>query len=104
VSDKSGDNDKVERFFAVLRDHLLELQRRYGVASLGLFGSYVRGEEREDSDLDVLVEVNRTMGLFEFVALEWYLPELLGIKVDLVMKRGLKRRIGQSILKKVVTV
>ena len=59
----------------LLRHHLPDLEKRYGVESLWLFGSYVRGVEREGSDLDVLVEVNRNMGLFEFVALEEHLGE-----------------------------
>ena len=92
-------------FAQTLRQHLPELQERYGVAYLGLFGSYVRGEEEEDSDLDLLVEFDdRPMGLFGFVALEDYLSELLDVKVDLVMRRALKRRIGKRILEEVVQV
>ena len=88
----------------VLRDHLPELRERYGVETLGIFGSYVRGEEREASDLDLLVEASRGMGLFEFMTLEKYLSELLGIKLDLVMKRALRRRIGKRILEEVIAV
>ena len=87
-----------------MREHLPELRERYGVESLGLFGSYVRGEERADSDLDVLVEFSRPTGLFGFVGLQEELSELLRVNVDLVMKGALRRRIGRRILEEVVLV
>ena len=71
---------------------------------IGIFGSYIRGEERNDSDLDVLVDFARVPDLFEFVSLKIDLSELLGVNVDLVMKRALKPRIGQAILEEVVLV
>ena len=95
---------KAGEFARILRDQLPELGERYRVKSLGLFGSYVRGEEREGSDLDLLVEFTDTPDLFEFVALGRDLSELLGVKVDLVMKRALKACIGERILKEVVSV
>ena len=95
---------KAVELVSILRDHLPELGERYGVATLGIFGSYVRGEEKEDSDLDILVEFARSTDLFEFAALEIYLSELLEAKVDLVMKSALKRRIGKRIMREVVEV
>ena len=95
---------KAADFARILHDHLPELTERYRVKSFGLFGSYVRGEEREGSDLDLLVEFADTPDLFEFVALGRDLSELLGVKVDLVMKRALKPRIGERILEEVVAV
>ena len=95
---------RVDEFTRVLRSHLAELKERYGVTSLGLFGSYVRGEAGEDGDLDVLVEFGRVPGLFEFVELRIVLSELLGVDVDLVMKRALKPRIGERILREVIQV
>ena len=65
-------------------------------------GSFVRGEHKKGSDLDVLVEFDRPIGLFEFVAVERYISELLGVEVDLVMRDALKRRIGSAILDEVV--
>jgi len=87
-----------------LEKHKKELKKRFRVKEIGVFGSYVRGEQREESDLDVLVEFYETPTLFEFVELEDYLSELLGIKVDLVMKRALKPRIREQVLKEVVYV
>ena len=100
----TGLQGRAAEFARVLREHLPELRERYGVESLGIFGSYVRAEEKEDSDLDILVEINRPMGLFEFVALERRLSEVLEIEVDLVMKRALRRRIGKRILEEVIPV
>ncbi len=95
---------KAGEFVRLLRDRLPELSERHGVTSLGLFGSYVRGEEREGSDLDLLVEFAETPDLLEFVALGRDLSELLGVKVDLVMKRALRPRIGERILEEIVAV
>lgn len=81
-----------------LRKRLPELRERYAVRSLALFGSYVRGEARKGSDLDLLVEFERAPSLFRFVEMELYLSDLLGVKVDLVMKDALKPAIGRRIL------
>ena len=82
------------------------LAEKYGVTEIGIFGSYVRGEQRPDSDLDVLIEVERPprIGLIGLVELELYLSELLGIKVDLAIKKNLKPRIGRRILQEVVAL
>lgn len=68
---------------------------------LGLFGSYVRGEQRKRSDLDVLVEFVRVPGMFRFLELERELSSLLGVRVDLVEKEALKPAIGGRILQEV---
>ncbi|HEY64058.1 MAG TPA: nucleotidyltransferase family protein, partial [Caldilineae bacterium] len=75
---------------------------RYQVESIALFGSYVRGEERPDSDLDVLVTFRETPSLFKLLRLEHFLSDALGVPVDLVMKDTLKPRIGERILKEAV--
>jgi predicted nucleotidyltransferase len=88
----------LEKIHQSLREHLPELRVRYGVRSLGLFGSYVRGEQEAGSDLDILVEYESPPTFFAFVELEDHLRELVGVKVDLVMKSALKPRIGERIL------
>ncbi len=94
-----------DEILATLRAHLPELRQRYGIRSLGVFGSYVRGEQRRRSDLDLLVEFDdRALSLFDFVEIENYLSELLGVKVDLVEKSTLKPAIGRHILEEVVPV
>ena len=82
--------------------HKAVLQERYKFKELGVFGSYVRKEQTEASDVDVLVEFSETPSLLKFINLENYLSDNLGVKVDLVHKRGLKPRLGERILAEVV--
>jgi hypothetical protein len=80
------------------------LYEKYGVTEIGLFGSYVRGEQRTDSDIDILIELERPpkIGLMGLVGLELYLSDLLGQKVDIAIKKNLRKRIGRRILSEVV--
>jgi len=80
------------------------LHKEYGVRTIGIFGSFVRGEETPESDLDILVEFERPIGLIKFVDLKLRLSEALGVEVDLVMKSALKPRIGERILQEVLMV
>jgi predicted nucleotidyltransferase len=80
------------------------LRERFKVETIGIFGSYVRGDQKGKSDLDVLVEFSEPPSLFEFVELEEFLSKKLGLKVDLVMKDALKPRIKDNILKEAVYV
>jgi predicted nucleotidyltransferase len=88
----------------ILKEHETELKKRYGINEVGIFGSYLRGEAREKSDLDILVEFEQgvDIGLLEFVGIENYLSDLLGVKVDLVEQSALRPRIGKQILKEVI--
>jgi hypothetical protein len=72
-----------------LRAELPYLRERYDVDRLGICGSYVRGEQTEDSDLDLLVTFTETPGLFEVVNLKHYLEDTLGLSVDLGMPGAL---------------
>jgi len=92
---------ELEEIKRILRAHKADLAERFKVKSIGIFGSYVRGEQGERSDLDVLVEFDEPIDLLEFCGLQIYLSELLGVEVDLVLKSGLKPRIGRRILKEV---
>jgi predicted nucleotidyltransferase len=100
-----SDKKSVDDILHTLRHHLPELEEQYGVRSLWLFGSYVRGEERKRSDLDMLVELdNSSLSLLGFIGLENHLSDLLKIKVDLVEKDKLKPAIGRNVLKEIVRV
>ena len=89
----------------ILHAHLPELREDCGVRTLGVFGSYVRGEQRPRSDLDLLVEFDtRPLTLIQVISLEQHLSDLLGVKVDLVEKKILKPAIGRHILREVVPV
>ncbi len=89
-------------FAAIIRANLPDFRERYGVASLALFGSYVRGEQHAESDLDVLVEFSRQPTLSDLVGLPDALNALLQVKVDVVMRSTLKRRIGGVILREAI--
>jgi len=89
--------DHIEKFAKILQRELPTLKSQYHVATLEVFGSFVRGEQTETSDLDVLVSFTQAPSLFQFLELEDYLSELLGIKVDLVMRNALKPNIGRRI-------
>lgn len=88
----------------ILTRHKKEFKEKYKVKEIGIFGSYIRGEQKEKSDLDILVEFEEAIGFFKFLELEEYLEKLLGTKVDLVSKKALKPRIGEYILKEVIMI
>jgi hypothetical protein len=75
----------------------------YGVHIVGLFGSYIRHQERPDSDIDLLIELERPprISLLGLVELEYYLSDLLGLNVDIAIKSNLRKRIGRNILNEV---
>jgi len=95
---------KIEEIKKILEEHKEELQDRYKIKKMGIFGSYIRNEQKAESDVDILVEFEEVPDLIEFVDLKNYLSELLNVKVDLVMKSVLKPNIGKRILKEVVYI
>lgn len=97
-------NEATRHYQRLLRELLPSLAARYHVASLGLFGSYLHGTQRPDSDLDVLVTFDETPSLLRLIELENYLSDRLGVKVDLVPREALKPRIGEQVLREVVPV
>ena len=97
---------KLEEIKGIVAKHKEELRREYRVKGIGIFGSYVKGEQKKHSDVDLLVEFVETsnLTLLDFIRLENYLTDLLGVKVDLVEKQALKPRIGKHVLAEVVNV
>ena|SRR3990172_1211064 len=93
--------DEIRTIIGQHRDVLAE---RYGVAVVGVFGSYVRGEQRESSDLDLLAETLRPVSLLELVGAEIYLGEILGVKVDLVPKRDVREELRETIIREAATL
>jgi predicted nucleotidyltransferase len=91
-----------DQILDVLRRLRPELEARYNVKAIGVFGSALRGEQGPQSDIDVLVEFRSPIGFFKFLELEELLAERLGGKVDLVSKKALKPEIGRAILSEVV--
>jgi predicted nucleotidyltransferase len=90
-----------EEVLDILSNHLMQIKTEYGVAKLGVFGSVIRNEQSQTSDIDILVEFSQATGMVQFLRLEERLQDLLGIKVDLVTHKALKKYIGQHILKEV---
>ncbi len=89
---------------AALRQLLPELQERWAVETLEVFGSRARGDAGPDSDLDLLVTFRQTPDLLALVALEQELSDRLGLRVDLVLRRALKPRVRDGILREVIPV
>ena len=91
-----------DEILAVMRAALPDLKRRWPIKSLAVFGSVARGEAGAASDLDVLVEFARPLGLSEFLALEYALSALVRRRVDLVTRAALKPYIGRRVLDEAV--
>ncbi|HPI03468.1 MAG TPA: nucleotidyltransferase family protein [Candidatus Goldiibacteriota bacterium] len=92
---------KINEIKQKLKDKKKELSDAYSISEIGVFGSYIRGEERSGSDVDVLISFNEEPSLYGFIELENKLSELLEAKVDLVEKSALKPAIGRHILSEV---
>ncbi len=92
---------KIQKIRKILKQEKPFLLKRYKIKKLGVFGSYLRGEEGKRSDVDLLIDFRESPSFLEFVEIENYLADTLGLKVDLVMKSSLKPRIGRYILREV---
>ncbi len=92
----------LEEIKKILKEHKKELRERYFIKNLSVFGSYVRGEQTPESDIDILVEFEKPITLIQFIKLENYLSKLLGLKVDLVIKKSLKPYIKKQVLKEAI--
>lgn len=92
----------LEEIKTILQQHKEELRAKYQVKEIGVFGSYVRGQQRKRSDVDILVEFEVVPGLLKFIELENYLSQLLGMKVDLVRKKSIREELRERILGEVV--
>jgi uncharacterized protein len=88
----------------ILEKHKIILREKFKIDEIGIFGSYVRREQTDESDVDILVTFKKPIDFFLFLDLEEYLSELMGLKVDLVMKNALKPNIGRSILEETMYV
>jgi hypothetical protein len=93
----------IETIVSTLRKHKPELIRKYPIASIGVFGSYVRGEASLDSDVDVAVEISAPMGL-NFVAMADEIESLLGLPTDVVTLRSLKPEVRRNVMDEIIYV
>ena len=92
---------KLEDIEEILRKNKDELQKRFKVKGIGVFGSYAKGKQKKSSDVDILVEFYEPIG-WEFVDLKEHLERVIGLKVDLVTPNALKQQMKEHILKEVV--
>ena len=88
----------------IIGEHRDVLAEKYGMAVVGVFGSYVRGKPRPGSDIDLLAEILRPISLLEIVGAELYLSDLLGTKVDLVPKRDVREELRDTIFQEAVSL
>lgn len=88
----------------IIQAHKEEVCQKYKVSEIGIFGSFVRGEQKKRSDIDILVDFYEIPDLLEFIELEDRLRNLLKKKVDLVDKQGLKPQLKDIILKEVIYI
>jgi uncharacterized protein len=89
----------------ILKNHVNIIKQQYGVKKIGIFGSFARGDEKDLSDIDVLVEFERGQKTFDhFMDLKFYLEELFFRKIDLVTVEALRPQLKEDILKKVIYI
>jgi len=94
----------VEDIVTKLRELKPIITSRYKAREVGLFGSFVRGEQGANSDIDVLAEFEDEADLFDLIGLTLYLEEILQRKVDVVPKRALRIELQESVLREVVAI
>ena len=93
--------EEIKRSIAECKE---DLRLEYGVKEIGIFGSYAKGKQKTDSDLDILIEFERPIGFVRLMRLEDRLSRLSGVKVEIVTRNALKPYIGRRILEDVVYV
>lgn len=99
----SNEFETIKQKIALNKEYL---RKTYGVDEIGVFGSFARGDNNENSDIDISIELNQKVpvGLFEFARMQFYLADLLGRKVDLVIKSGIKSLIRDRILSQLIII
>jgi len=97
-------NDKIEHIIALLKDRKEFLQQKYKIKEIGIFGSYIRGDQNSKSDIDILIDKDEAIGLLKLANLQNYLSHLIGIHVDLVIKKKLLPHLRQNILSEVIYI
>jgi len=91
---------KIDKVKKILAEHRDELRREYKIIEMGIFGSYIRGQQKKKSDIDILVEFDEPVSLLDWVGAENYLTDILGIKVDLVPREDVRPNLKKEYLRK----
>lgn len=87
-----------------IKHKVKKVLEKHGATKAGIFGSYVRGEQRKNSDVDVLVELNDGGGLIEFIKIKNEIERAIGKKVDLVEYDLIRKELRENILKEEVKI
>lgn len=93
-----------EKIIEAINAQLPYLKSTYHIKKIGVFGSVVRGEDKEESDIDILVEFDEPIGFFDFIRLETFLAKILQKKVDLISVKALKPAIRDEVFRELVYV
>ena len=106
IKGRTSNMKTIDEIKGILEAHKEEVSRKYKVREIGIFGSFVRGEQKKRSDIDILVEFadKDIPGLLKLSEMERYLQRLLRKKVDLVIKSGIRPELGKIMLKEVVYI
>ncbi len=95
----------LEKIKMLLAEHKKELQERFKIKEIGIFGSFVRNEQKKRSDVDILVEFMKGCKTFDnYMELKFFLEEVLGLKVDLVLKSAVREELKKYIFDETVYV
>lgn len=94
----------VNEIIAKLKELKPAIEKDFNITELGVFGSFVRNEQKEGSDIDILIDYKDGTSILTLGGLQYMLSELFNTRVDIVMKKSLKKRIGKQILSEVIYV
>ncbi len=92
------------KILKILADLKGEIRQKYKAQIKGIFGSYARGEQKDTSDIDILVDFEEDADLFDFTGLALFLEEKLNLRVDIIPEKSLRKEIKRSVLKEVIRV
>jgi len=94
----------IEEIKNVLRENKDIIEKNFKAEIIGVFGSYARGEQKAQSDIDILVRFKDGATLFDFVGLAEFLEEKLGVRVDLVSERAIRPELKENVIKELVSL
>jgi len=93
---------KLDNVKNIIKEHKTDLRQNFKVKYIGIFGSYARNEQKDDSDVDILVELDEPVSLLSLVRLENYLSDLLHVKADIIPKNDIRPELRDNILKEAI--
>ena len=94
----------LEEALSIIKNLKKEAERKYRAEIVGIFGSVSRGEQKEESDIDILVKFHKDATLFDFMKLSMFLEEKLGVNVDIVPQDTVREELKEIIMREMVSV